>query len=75
MTAFDPSLYRRAAEALFVLTEAERMGVRFQFGLTADYPKNLSRSCIDDLERAIGANAAAITRILMLRIEAREAAA
>ena len=75
MTAFDPSLARRAAEALFVLTEAERMGVRFKFGLEADYPSTLSRSCIDDLERAIGTNAPAITRILMLRIEAREAAA
>lgn len=74
MTAFPHGLSRAAAEALFVLMEAERLGVRFKFGLEADYPKTLSPDALKSLERAIGANAAAITRILMLRIEALEAA-
>jgi hypothetical protein len=65
--AVDPGFLRDCESAAFVLREAEALGVRFQFGLEAEYPAELPATCVQDLERAIGRHRALILRLLLAR--------
>jgi hypothetical protein len=63
----DPAFIRSLERAAFAINEAERLGVRFVFGLEAIYPANLPANCVQTLERAIGVDRVLISCILVER--------
>jgi hypothetical protein len=66
--SFDP---REAERALFVIAEAERLGLRFSIRdsrhLEVDFPHALGSPCLDSLRQAITRSADMIGRLVALR--------